>query len=84
VTIPETEPQHHVHCDVEILAGAVWSYLQNAVEAPKWVEMGAFCPVCGFTESPVAERMHLEAIMGFAVTEVEVEPPKGIEEGLVK
>ena len=77
MTIPETEPQYHHHEGVEFPVEVLSSYLQEPGEEPKWVEMGEFCPVCGFAESPAAARMHLEAIMGFAVTEVEVEPPEG-------
>ena len=41
------------------------------------------CSVCGFTETPVAVRMYLEAMMGWKEAE-EVEPPEELEEWLVE
>ena len=79
MTIPEPDQRYHHHegvdCPVEVLS----AYLQEPGEAPRRVEMGTWCPVCEFTESPVAERMHLEAIMGWKRAE-EVEPPEPIED----
>jgi len=74
MTIPEPEPQYHRHKGVDCPVKTTWAYLRNPGEEPEWVEMGLWCPYCGFTETPVAVRMHLEIMMGWKEAE-EVEPP---------
>ena len=48
-------------------------YLQEPDEEPQWVVVGHLCAYCGFQPGPVAVRMSLEAEMGFAMTEEDVE-----------
>ena len=66
MTIPVNQPDHHYHLGVVFLNKPLASYLKEPGEEPCWVEMGHLCPICGFTESPAAIRMRLEAEMGWA------------------
>ena len=80
IPTPETAPQIHHHWGDDYPLEAVWSYLRNPRRKPEWVEMGTWCPFCRFTPGPVAMRMHLEATMGFAMSEEEAGWPEPVED----
>ena len=72
--IPEPDQQYHTHGGLEVPVyplSATCNNLAKHQSGWRWAR-GAHCE---FTESPVAERRHLEAMMGLAITEGEVEPP---------
>ena len=77
--IPETAQQYHHHDGDDYPVVPVRAYLQEPSEASQWVELGAWCPYCGFTETPVAVRMHLEVMMGWKQAE-EVEPSELVDD----
>jgi hypothetical protein len=77
MTIPEVQKRFHEHDGQRWPVTVMYFHHKPTPgEEPRFVEAGENCALCGFTESLVAERMHIEAIMGWAATEVEVSPPR--------
>ena len=72
-----TIPEIHTHHGEETTNTPLGCYHKEPGEEPQWVEVGHWCAYCGFQPSPVAVKLSLEAEMGFAITEEEVEVDDG-------
>jgi len=73
MTLPDPQAEYHIHLGVEFPNKPVGSYLPEPGEEPKWAEMGRFCLLCGFTDSPADVTRRLEAATAWATTEDEVD-----------
>ena len=75
----EPDQQYHTNDGDDLPVHLIKAYLQEPGEEPKLAEMGTWCPMCEFTESPVAVRMHLEAMM-----RQQIGPPRKVYALLLK
>jgi hypothetical protein len=57
----------HWHGGALVVAKSVWLVLPKEAgswSARRWVKIGLFCPVCGFTGNDVAHEMTRQALAG--------------------
>ena len=68
MTLPDPQAEYHIHGGVKFPNKPVGFDLQKPGEEPRWVGMGRFCLLCGFTQSPADVDRRLDAAMDWVAT----------------